>query len=117
MQIIGADGEYIDNGNSYFTLETHIRHLDEALVGDRVNVTTQLIEGVGKKLHIFHRLFHDDGRLLATGEHMLLHVNLKLRGSSNPSELIITRVSTIYQAHKVLPLPEGLGRAIGDSFK
>jgi len=117
MQIIGADKEYISNGNSFFSVETHIRHLDEALVGESVNVSTQLIEGSGKKVLIFHRLFHGDGRLLATGEHMLVHVNLKLRSSTKPSELIISRVSKIYQAHKMLSRPEGLGRAIGDSFK
>ena len=34
MSIIGADEEYILNIGSYFTVETHIRHLDEVQIGE-----------------------------------------------------------------------------------
>jgi carnitine 3-dehydrogenase len=114
MAIVGVDEEYISSIGSYFTVETHIRHLDEVLIGEGVYATTQVIHGAGKKLHLFHYLYHEDDRLLATAEHMLIHVNLKTRGASIPSELVINRVEAVYEAHKKLAKPEGLARAVGD---
>ena len=35
MAIVGADQDYISNVGSYFTVETHIRHLDEVLIGEK----------------------------------------------------------------------------------
>ena len=116
MSIIGADEEYILNIGSYFTVETHIRHLDEVQIGGCVNAKTQVIYGENKKLHLFHWLYHDDGRLLATAEHMLIHVDLKTRSASMPNDLVISRTGLIYDAHKKLPKPEGLSRAVGDKF-
>ncbi len=116
MAIIGADEEYIANIGSYFTVETHIRHLDEVLVGEGIYSKTQVIYGENKKLHLFHWLHHDDGRLLATAEHMLIHVDLKTRGASMPSDTVVDRTERIYSAHKKLPAPEGLSRAVGDKF-
>ncbi len=40
--------------------------------------------GQGKKMHLWHEMFEGD-RLLATGEHMLLHVDLKTRRSAPPA--------------------------------
>ena len=114
MSIIGADEEYIAKVGSYFTVETHIRHLDEVLIGERIYSKTQVIYGQNKKLHLFHWLHHNDGRLLATAEHMLIHVDLKTRGASMPSDLVMDRMERIYNAHKKLPEPEGISRAVGD---
>jgi carnitine 3-dehydrogenase len=114
MSIIGADEEYIAKVGSYFTVETHIRHLDEVLIGERIYSKTQVIYGQNKKLHLFHWLHHNDGRLLATAEHMLIHVDLKTRGASMPSDLVMDRMERIYNAHKNLPKPEGISRAVGD---
>ena len=116
MSIVGADEKYIANIGSYFTVETHIRHLDEVQIGECVNAKTQVIYGENKKLHLFHWLYHDDGRLLATAEHMLIHVDLKTRSASMPNDLVISRTELIYDAHKKLPKPEGLSRAVGDKF-
>ena len=114
MSIIGADEEYIAKVGSYFTVETHIRHLDEVLIGERIYSKTQVIYGQNKKLHLFHWLHHNDGRLLATAEHMLIHVDLKTRGASMHSDLVMDRMERIYNAHKNLPKPEGISRAVGD---
>ncbi len=113
MEIIGCDAEYIATGGSYFTAETHIRHLDEVHAGAEITVDTQCLMGAGKKMHIFHRLQHADGRLLATGEHMLLHVSLETRKSSPPAAQIEAKLIEIAQNHADMPMPEGAGRAIG----
>ncbi len=112
MALIGCDAEYIATGGSYFTAETHIRHVDEALAGATIEVRTQVLAGAGKKLHLFHEMFEGD-RLLATGEHFLLHVSLETRRPSEPSPAIVVALDRIAAAHADLPTPEGAGRAVG----
>ncbi len=113
MAMIGADAAYVAGGLSYFTVEIHIRYLDEARAGDRVTVETQVIEGAGKKLRLFHWLRHADGRLLATGEQMLIHVSLETRAACEPGAEVAERLAGLAAAQAALPLPEGAGRAVG----
>ena len=112
MHLLGCDAEYIAAGSSYFTAETHIRHVDEAHAGTEIDVRTQLILGKGKKLHIFHAMYAGE-TLLATGEHFLLHVSLETRRPSEPSSEIAQRLAWITEAHAGLPMPEGIGRHVG----
>ena len=112
MMIIGCDADYIANGGSYFTAETHIRHIDECHAGHPIQVRTRVIMGAGKKMHLWHEMYEGD-RLLATGEHMLLHVDLKTRRSAPPAAHIEANLVKLAEAHAALEAPEGLGRAIG----
>lgn len=111
MELIGADAEYIAGGHSYFTAETHIRHLDEARAGDRIEVRTQMLFGRGKKLHLFHRMMRG-GDLIATGEHFLLHVDLQTRRPCAPSAEIEAGMARIASAQAGLPWPDGAGSSI-----
>ncbi|TNF12452.1 MAG: carnitine 3-dehydrogenase [Rhodobacteraceae bacterium] len=113
MERIGADAAYIAGGLSYFTVETHIRHLDEVRAGERMKVATQVLGGKGKKLHLFHFLRAGDGRLAATVETLLLHVDLTTRRSAAPAPHVAEAVETWAARHDALPLPEGAGRAVG----
>ena len=114
MELIGADADYIAGGLSYFTVETHIRHLDEVKAGERMKVETQVIAGKGKKLHLFHSLYGgDDARLAATVETFLLHVDLSTRASAPPTPEVEAKLVAFAEAHAALPAPDGLGRAIG----
>ena len=112
MELIGCDAAYIRSGGSYFTAETHIRHLDEVLAGTLIDIHTQVLAGKGKKMHLFHEMRAGE-RLLATGEHFLLHVSLETRRPSEPSEAIVAALEGIAEAHALLPAPEGAGRAVG----
>lgn len=84
MEMVGADTEYIKNGFSYFTAETKVSYLDECHAGDGVNVVSQILLGEGKKLRLYHQMYHDDGRLLASCDQFLLHVDLTTRKSCPP---------------------------------
>jgi hypothetical protein len=42
LEYIGAGPSYVGQGHSFFTVETHIRHLEEAGDGESLSVTTQL---------------------------------------------------------------------------
>ncbi|MEM7464810.1 MAG: 3-hydroxyacyl-CoA dehydrogenase NAD-binding domain-containing protein [Pseudomonadota bacterium] len=113
MRMMGVDADYIEKGMSFFTVETHIRHLEEVRVNEPIFATTQLIEAGGKKMHVFHHLYHKDGTLLATGEHLLLHVSLKERATCEPAAEVRSNLDEVAKAHANLPVPEGLGRAVG----
>ena len=112
MEIIGCDAAYISSGGSYFTAETHIRHLDEVHAGAVITITTRVIEGAGKKMHLWHEM-REGERMLATGEHFLLHVSLETRKPSTPSSAIEAALGRFAAGHARLPKPIGLGRAIG----
>ncbi len=112
MEIIGCDADYIASGGSYFTAETHIRHIDEVHAGAKITVTTQVLLGDGKKMQLFHHM-HEGERLLATAEHMLIHVSLETRKASVPAPHIAETLADIAKAHAKLGTPDGAGAAVG----
>ena len=77
MVLIKADADYIAGGHSYFTVENHLRYLDEMKAGEVLRVRTQVMQGEGKKLHLFHFIENGAGETCATMETMLLHVSLR----------------------------------------
>ena len=113
MKIIGCDETYVKNGSSFFTVETHIRHLAETKIGETMLVETQLISANGKKMHLFHTMRNKNGVIAASGEHMLIHVSLKTRSASEPSSDIRKGLDLILSKHANLPPPQGLGAAVG----
>jgi len=112
MELIGCDADYIASGGSYFTAETHIRHLDEVHAGAELRITTQVLLGQGKKMHLWHEMRSGE-RLLATGEHMLIHVSLETRRAAAPSEEVARALAQFASRHSALPRPDGAGRAVG----
>jgi carnitine 3-dehydrogenase len=112
MLLIGVDADYIAVGASYFTAETHIRHLDEVRAGAVIRIETQILLGAGKKMHLFHTMMADD-RVLATGEHMLIHVSLETRAACDPAPSVSARLAEVAAAHAALPSPDGAGKSVG----
>ncbi|MDX8351002.1 carnitine 3-dehydrogenase [Cognatiyoonia sp. IB215182] len=112
MLLIGCDAEYIKTGGSFFTAETHIRHLDEVHAGAVIRIETQVLLGEGKKMHLFHRMY-EGTRELATGEHMLIHVSLETRRASAPARHLAEVLTKVAEAHAKLPKPDGGGKAVG----
>ena len=112
MFIIGCTPDYVAKGGSYFTAETHIRHLDEVKAGSRISIETQVLLGVGKKMQLFHAMY-EGGRLLATGEHMMIHVDLVTRCASDPTKDVADQLKKLVAEHVKLSLPEGAGAAVG----
>ncbi|WP_171207318.1 MULTISPECIES: carnitine 3-dehydrogenase [unclassified Ruegeria] len=111
MEVVGCDSDYIRSGGSYFTAENHLRYVQEAHAGDRIDIRTQMLLGQGKKLHVFHSMCHGE-TLLATAESFMLHVSLKTRRPSPPSPEIELALTRIAKAQAGLPYPEGAGAAI-----
>ncbi len=107
----GMDADCVAEGHSVFTVETHIRHLGEVDIGDRIKVTTRVLDGAGKRLHIWHEMWN--GQVLAaTGEQLLLHVDLNTRRPAPPRADVGAVLSAAAEAHRALPMPKGVGRHV-----
>lgn len=110
----GVTAEYIAAGRSHFTAESHIRYLAELHQGDEITVRTQVLFANGKKAHLFHRFLAPDGRLAATVEVMILHIDLATRSVCPPLPHVGAALERLAAAHATLPWPEGAGNAIRD---
>jgi carnitine 3-dehydrogenase len=102
LQHVGVDGEYLRGGGSYFTVETHIRHLGEAKAEERLSVATQVLGADDKRLHVLHRVERGDD-VLATVEQMLLHVDTHAGRAAPARAEVIARVRALANAHAELP--------------
>ena len=121
LRFVGADDEYMAAGRSFYTVETHIRHLREVAGGEPVSVTTRVLGCDEKRVHLFHHMFHGERRggreggrgcELATAEHMLLHVDTAAGRASPTAPEVRGRIEEIVRAQAPLGPPDGAGRRI-----
>ncbi len=108
MAMVGADADYIKAGNSYFTVETHVRFLQETRAGQHFSVASRVLQGKGKKLRLYHEMLDRDGGVIATGEQLLIHVSLETRRACDPLPEIVSRMDILVAAHASIPLPDQL---------
>jgi carnitine 3-dehydrogenase len=114
LRYIGVDAAYLAANGSYYTVESHLSHLSEALAGDGLEVTTQVLGFDDKRLHVFHELHRSgDDSLLATAEQMLVHVESAAGRAQPAGAMVLSRIAKLAAAHSRLPKPERAGRAIG----
>ena len=64
-------------------------------------------------MHLFHTMKAEDERILATAEHMLIHVSLETRKAVPPAPHIEAKLIEVAKAHEGLPVPAGIGRFVG----
>jgi carnitine 3-dehydrogenase len=113
LRRVGMSAEYLGGGHSAYTVETHLRHLHEVVALEPIRVATQVLGADEKRLHLFHTMTHgQSGAVLATSEHLLLHVDTSAGCACPWVEPVATRVAEAAAAHAALPAPEGAGRAI-----
>ncbi len=88
MAQIGMTPEYLERtGTSLFTLEAHVRYLDQIPPGVSLRVQPSVIGMSAKTVWIWHEL-HAEGRLRATEEILAVHVDTGAgRGTHFPPEL------------------------------
>lgn len=113
FRIIGIDEAYRAAGGSIYTVETHLRNLREAVVGEELRLTIWVIGVDDKRLHIAHEMHRgSDGECIATGEQLLVHVDMEAgRSAPFPSHLR-ERLDQIAAAHAHHNL-DWIGRSIG----
>ena len=107
MAAVGLGEEYREaSGASLFTVEAHVRYLDQVAGSDALDVRSHVI-GVGAKtLHVWHELWVD-GRLRATEEVLGVHVDL----ASGRARALPAEVATAAERLRVEP-PSDAGRSV-----
>ena len=112
LAAVGLDEAYMQTGHSVYSVETHIRHLAEAKLGEQITVSTQIISSDEKRVRLWHSCVTNKGVEIATGEQMWLHVDMKA-GRTTPFKLPLKdNIVALAAAHSQLPFPDGAGRSI-----
>ena len=112
---VGLSWAYLEAQNhTLFTLSMNVDYLQEVFEGDRLRITTQLLECDDKRLHYFHHMYHaGKGFLSATNECLSMHISMETRRSAPFSSETKARLHQVILAHGSLPWPDGVGRKIG----
>ena len=111
----GLGWDYTRQGvGSIFSTACNLDFRRELLAGDALRVTTRLVDHNEKLLHLQAHLFHaDSGELAAVQEILFMHVSLVTRRSTAIPGPSLARLRAVLEAHRQLPAPEGLNRALG----
>ncbi|MGJ9412165.1 thioesterase family protein [Aeromicrobium sp. CF4.19] len=101
MDVLGLDAGYRDaTGCSLFTVEAHVRYLDQVVADDVTQVRSFLVGAGPKKLRLWHELWVDE-RLRATEEVLALHVDTTLGRSAPLPEDVLERARAVAVAPPV----------------
>lgn len=114
FRAIGFDAAYLASGRTFYTLESHVRYLEQTRSGDHIQVRVQVVGLDQKKIHLFTDVVRADGVVAATAEHLFIHIDTSTQKSSPIGEEILSNVVPIAAAHGKLPIPEGIGRRVGE---
>lgn len=115
MDYLGLDENYRSCTQcSIYVLESHINYLRELVVDAPVSISTQLLGFDRKRLHIFHRMYHQRERFLAaTTELMIMHIDMRQAKAAEFPLSISTKIENLWENHNKLDVPEQVGRVIG----
>jgi carnitine 3-dehydrogenase len=110
---LGLSADYRERtGAAMFTVETHVRYLAECSLGQQLSAASLLVAADGRKLHVSTELLDDEGRTVATGEALYVHVDTGLgRAVPMPPDRRAA-VDEVLVAHATLRRPDHLGRGI-----
>ena len=113
MRFVGVDQEYLTH-SSYYTVESHMNFGAQAKAGDRLYATVQLLSHDANRLHHFTTIHRaDDDEVVATGEHMMLHVDTAAGKSSPAAPEVLAKLEELAAHHAALPRPQHAGRFVG----
>ena len=107
MERVGLGVAYRDRtSSSLFTVESHIRYLDQVSGGSELEVRSTLVGAASKKLHLWHEMWVGDS-LKATEEVLGVHVDVRAgRATELPGEVVALVAGLLADP------PEQAGRSI-----
>jgi len=110
---LGVDAAYRAGGRSLYTVETRIRYLRDVTAGARLEVATSLLGHDAKRLSYLHEMVDvATGEVVATGEHMLLHVDTVAgRAAPMPADLV-ARIAALELRHRPRTPPAFAGQGM-----
>ena len=112
FRFFGVDEQYRASGRSLYTVETHLRNLREARLGDRLRLTLQVLGVDSKRLHILHEMYGAGAELVATAEQLLVHADTRSGRAAPFPGLVAGRLAQVRAAHAALPVPGYVGHVI-----
>jgi carnitine 3-dehydrogenase len=114
LETLGLTAAYRERtGTSLYTAEAHITYLHEVAAGERLRVTTQLLDVDRKRLRVFHTMYRAASDTpLATEELLLVHVDTTGPRSVPFAPEVLSRLEGLRAAHAALPTPTQAGHAI-----
>jgi acyl-CoA thioester hydrolase len=108
MPRFGMTPEYlVETGTSLYSLEAHVRYLDQVPPGARLEVRSSIIGVTAKLLWLWHEMWCE-GRLRATEEVLMVHVDSRAGRACPFPDAVRTRVEAL-----LVPPPEHASRRIG----
>ena len=114
LRFIGMDGEYLASQRSFFTVESHVHYIAQCHAGDQLYVTVQLLAHDSKRLRFMTSMHRTvDDTLVATAEHMMLHVDTSTDRVTAADPIIIAKLEEIASFHRELELPTQTGKGLG----
>ena len=103
----------IASNNSSFTLELHVNYFNEIRLREHFQIRSYLLDVAPKRMRLFHEMHcRETGKLIATNENMLVHINMETRRSAPYPEEKYQWLQKIVEAHGSVPRPEQAGRSI-----
>lgn len=96
-----------------FTLETHLCYLKEAHEGEKLIVTSQLLDLDQKRIHIIFQMENEQGDRVATSEQMLMGIDTTDGRPGAFPEAVGIELEQIYLVDKENDKPTQAGRTIG----
>jgi acyl-CoA thioester hydrolase len=107
MAAIGMTPAYLtDTGTSLYTVEAHVRYLDQVPTDSRLEVRSSVIGLTGKLLWLWHDMWCE-GRLRATEEVLAVHVNSRAGRATPLPDQLRARAEAL-----LVPPPEHASRRI-----
>lgn len=115
FDVIGLGWDYTEAGvGSIFVASSSIDFRRELLAGDAIRMTTTLVAFNRRRTHIYQEMYHAaEGYLAAQAEFVFAHVSLTTRRSADMPATALARLEQILAAHRSVPLPAFIGRAMG----
>ena len=108
MPRFGMTPEYlVETGTSLYSVEAHVRYLDQVPPGSRLEVRSSIIGVTAKLLWLWHEMWCE-GRLRATEEVLMVHVDSRAGRACPFPDAVRTRVEAL-----LAPPPEHASRRIG----
>ena len=100
-------------GRGQAVVESHTRFERENLLGDRLRVTSQIIDFDRKRIHFFHQLQNvTRGYRAATMEQLELHIDVAGRCTTEFSADLLEGFTAMIALQGPLPGPNEIGRQV-----
>ena len=114
LDYVGMDGAFRRRtGGSTFAVDCHLTYQREVTAGDPLRFESRLLAFDGKRIHHFHRMYHEEeGFLSATCEWLSLYVDMATRRVTAIPAEVTARLAETLKSHEGLEWPPEAGQGI-----